>query len=55
MFNSRYPQLSLRAPLAETVMRRRSLVAQSVMAYGLGEVLCGFVVLVGDPGKGSGM
>ena len=55
MFNSRYPQLSLREPLAETVMCRRIFVAHSVMAYGLGEALSGFVRLSGDPGGGSGM
>ena len=55
MFNSRYPQLSPRAPLAETVMCRRILVTHSVMASGIGEVLSGFVVLSSDPGGGSGM
>ena len=55
MFNSRYPQLSSRELLAETVMCRRILVAHSVMASGIGEVLSGFVVPSGDPGGGSGM
>ena len=55
MFNSRYPQLSSREQLAETVMCRRILVAHSVMASGIGEVLSGFVVLSSDPGGGSGM
>ena len=55
MFNSRYPQLSPREPLAETVMCRRIFVAHSVMASGIGEVLSGFVVRSSDPGGGSGM
>jgi hypothetical protein len=55
MFNSRYPQLSLREPLAETVMCRRILMAHSVMASGIDEALAGFVVLSSDPGGGSCM
>ena len=55
MFNSRYPQLSLRELLAETVTCRRIFVAHSVMASGIGEVLPGFVVPSSDPGGGSGM
>ncbi len=55
MFNSRYPQLSLRELLAETVMCRPIFVARSVMASGIGEVLSGFVVPSSDPGGGSGM
>ena len=55
MFNSRYPQLSPREPLAEMVMCRRILVAHSVMACGIGEVLSDFVVQSSDPGGGSGM
>jgi hypothetical protein len=55
MFNSRYPQLFPREPLAETAMCRRIFVAHSVMASGIGEVLSGFVVLSSDPGGGSGM
>ena len=53
MFNSRNPQLSLRALLAETVMCRRIL-AHRVMASGIGEVLSDFVMAI-DPGGGSGM
>jgi hypothetical protein len=53
MFNSRNPQLSLRALLAETVMCRR-ISAHSVMASGIGEALSGFVMAI-DPGGGSGM
>ena len=55
MFNSRYPQLSPRELLAETVLCRRIFVAHSVMASGIGEVLSGFVVQSSDPGGGSGV
>jgi hypothetical protein len=55
MFNSRYPQLSLRELLAETVMSRRIFVVHSAMASGIGEVLPGFVMQRSDPGGGSGM
>ena len=55
MLNSRNPQLSLRALLAETVMCRRIFVAHSVMASGIGEALSGFVVPSIDPGGESGM
>jgi hypothetical protein len=55
MFNSRYSQLSPRELLAETVMCRRILMARSVMASGIGEVLSGFVVRSSDSGGGSGV
>ena len=55
MFNSRYPQLSSREQLAETVMCRSILGAHSVMVSGIGEVLTDFVVRSSDPGGGPGM